>query len=84
MIEAQHEMTPAQMMALLDAAIRSPHALSYLDAVASTFSFIGRDTDAKTAGLLGCLYAEGEIEILTSLRSAWKRGQTRSPASVSR
>ena len=82
MAEAEHEMTPAQMAALLDAALRCGHPLTYLDTTIATYRMLGRANDATTTALMGRLYAEGEIELLMSLRAAWKRGEVRSPADM--
>lgn len=82
MTEAELRMTPAQMAALLDAALRTRHPLTYLDTAMATFRTIGRDADASATAVLGCLYAEGEIELLMALRSTWRLGHARDPASV--
>lgn len=40
---------------------------------------IGRNDDAEATAVLGCLYAEGEIELLLSLRATWRRSEERCP-----
>ena len=82
MIPAEDAMGPAQMAALLDAALRVADPLSYLDTTAMTFRALGRGDDARAATWMGCLYAEGEIELLMSLRATWKMGRIRSPESI--
>ena len=75
-------MTPAQMAALVDVALRSRYPLTYFDTAMATFRMIGRDTDATSTAVMGRLYAEAEIELLMSLRATWKRGEVRNPESV--
>lgn len=70
---------PQQMAALLDTAMGLPHPLTYLDNVASVFGNLGRHADARAVATVGCLVAENEIEILMSLRAAWRRGEVRDP-----
>ena len=82
MIHAEDILTPAQMAALVDTALQSRYPLTYFDTTMATFRAIGRDTDATATAMMGCLYAEGEIEILMSLRATWKRGEVRNPESV--
>ena len=77
-------MNGAQLAALLDAAMQSPYPLSFLDAVVTSFKTIGRHKDATAAAWVGCLYAEGEIEPLMSLRAAWIRGEETSPREAAR
>ncbi|RYB01448.1 hypothetical protein [Lichenibacterium ramalinae] len=74
------QMTPPQMAKLLDAALSMPDPLSYLDGTVSLFKVFGRNADANAAAWIGCLYAEGEIEVLMSLRWEWRRGRHKSPA----
>lgn len=78
-VHPEPRMTPAQKTALVDAALRARHPLSFLDSAVVTFNLIGRHEDGATTAWMGCLYAEGEIEILLSLRAAWKRGEDRCP-----
>ena len=82
MIPAEDVMGPAQMAALLDAALRVADPLSYLDTTAMTFRALGRGKDARATAWMGCLYAEGEIELLMSLRATWRMGRVRSPESI--
>ena len=82
MIPAEDAMGPAQMAALLDAAFRVSDPISYLDITAMTFRALGRVEDAKAAAWMGCLYAEGEIELLMSLRATWRMGRVRSLESI--
>lgn len=77
-------MTPAQMAALVDAAFRSSHPLTFLDATVTTFKVFGRDSDAATVAWMGYLLNKGEVEALMSLRAAWRRGEARSPAEAAR
>ena len=72
-------MTPAQKITLTDAALRAPQPLSFLDSAVTTFNMIGRHHDGFTTAWIGCLYAEGEIEALMSLRAAWQRGEDQCP-----
>ena len=72
-------MTPAQKITLIDAALRAPQPLSFLDSAVVTFNMIGRHQDGLTTAWIGCLYAEGEIETLMSLRAAWQRGEDQCP-----
>lgn len=82
MAEDEHRMTPVQMAALVDAAFRSRHPLTFLDVAMATFRMVGRDVDASATAAMGFLYAEGEIEILMRLRATWKLGYVRDPESV--
>ncbi len=82
MTHVEDTLTPAQMAALMDAAFRTRHPLTYFDTAMATFRTIGRDVDAAATAMIGFLYAEGEIELLMSLRTTWKRGQVRDPESV--
>ena len=75
-------MTPHQMAALVDAALRTRHPLTYFDTAMAIFRTIGRDEDATATAVMGCLYAEGEIERLMVLRAAWRMGRARHPADV--
>lgn len=77
-------MTPAQLASLVDAAWRCPHPLTFLDTVVVTLKALGRHADGTTVAWIGCLHAEGEVEILMALRAAWRRGDDRSPADASR
>jgi hypothetical protein len=77
-------MTPYQMASLLDAAFRSLHPLTFLDTAALTFRMIGREADNVSTAWIGCLYAEGEMELLMSLRAAWERGEERCPRKVAK
>lgn len=77
-------MTPAQMASLVDAAFRSPHPLAFFDSAAMTFRMIGRLVDCTTVAWIGCLYAEGEMEILMGLKAAWRRGEERCPGRAAR
>ena len=74
------KMTPVQLAALVDAAFRTPHPLSFLDAAVLTLKTVGRHGDGTTTAWIACLYAEGEIEAVMSLRAAWRRGEDRSAA----
>ena len=76
------DMTPAQMAALVDAASQSRHPLSYFDTTMATFRTIGREADAAATAMMGSLYADGEIELLMTLRATWKRGQAQNPESI--
>ena len=78
----ERKMTPAQLAAFVDAALRSPHPLSFFDAAVMTFKMIGRHEDGTAAAWIGCLYAEGEIEAVMRLRAAWRRGEDKSSAQV--
>lgn len=84
MTHAQDVMTPAQMAALVNTAFAMRHPLTYLDTTMSTFRAVGRDADAHVVALIGCLYAEREIELLMRLKAAWKLGQAMDPESVIR
>ena len=77
-----HQMTPSQMVVLLDAAFRVADPLAYLESAAMTFRMIDRSEDARAIAFMGCLLAEGEIELLMSLRATWKMGRVRSPESI--
>jgi hypothetical protein len=79
-----HTMTPTQMAALLDAAMRLPAPLTYFDGAVSLFKVLGRHEDATATAWMGCLFAEDEIEILLTLRTAWRRGEAKSPAEAMR
>ena len=72
-------MTPSQMVSLIDAAFRAPHPLSFFESAGTIFNMIGRREDGTATAWIGCLYAEGEIELLMSLRAAWQRGENRCP-----
>lgn len=74
------EMTAARLASLVDAAFRTPHPLTFRDAVVTTLKTIGRHADGATTAWIGCLYAEGEVEVLMGLRAAWLRDEHRSPA----
>ena len=82
MAYAEREMAPHQMLRLVDAAFRSPCPIAFLDSAVQTFRMIKRHKDATAVALLGCLFAEREIELLMTLWSAWKRGHARTPESV--
>ena len=82
MAEAEHRMIPAQMAALVDAAFRTHHPLTFLDVAMATFRMLGRSADASATAAMGFLYSEGEIEILMRLRATWKLGFVRDPESV--
>ena len=82
MTHAEDTLTPAQMAALVDAAFQTRHPLAYFDTAMATFRAIRRDADAAATAMMGFLYAEGEIELLMSLRATWKRGQVRDPESI--
>ena len=77
-------MNPEQLASLVDAAWRSPNPLTFLDTVVMTLKTLGRHADGTTVAWIGCLHAEGEVEILMALRAAWRRGEERSPAEASR
>ena len=77
-------MTPPQMAAFVDAALQAPHPLSFFDAAVSAFRLVGRQADSTTSAWIGCLYAEGEIELLMSLRASWRRGEDRCPKMAAR
>ena len=79
MFDSEPTMTPSQMAALVDAALGAQHPLSFFDSAVATFNVIGRHRDGTAAAWIGCLYAENEIELLLSLRSAWRRGEDRCP-----
>jgi hypothetical protein len=83
-LDIPHTMTPAQMAALLEAAMRLPAPLTYLDGAVSLFKVLGRHEDAKATAWMGCLFAEGEIEVLLTLRTAWRRGEAKSPSEAMR
>lgn len=78
-LHPEPRMTPAQKIALINAALRAPHPLSFFDSAAMTFNMIERRGDGSTTAWIGCLYAEGEIEVLMSLRAAWQRGEDQCP-----
>lgn len=80
----EQKMTPAQMACLVDAALKAPHAVTFLDSAVATFHMLGRHSDGATTAWIGCLLAEGEMEALMSLRAAWRRGEGRAPAEVTR
>ena len=82
MTHTEDTMIPAQMAALVDAAFLTRHPLTYFDTAMATFRMIGRDADAAATAVMGWLYAEGEIELLMSLRATWKGGQVRNPESI--
>lgn len=67
------------MVSLLDAAFQAPNPLSFLESASGTFNMIGRRADGTATAWIGCLYAEGEIELLMSLRAAWQRGEHSCP-----
>lgn len=77
-------MTVTQKASLVDAAFRHSSPLDFLDAVMVTLRTVDRPKDAMTAAWLGCLYAEGELEILMGLRAAWRRGEDRSPSEAAK
>ncbi len=52
---------------------------NYLDGAVSLFKLLDRIEDAKAAVWIGCLYAEGEIEVLMTLRAAWRSGEDKCP-----
>ena len=81
---SQITMTPAQMATLVDAAFSNLHPLSLLDSAAVTFRMLGRTGDATATAWIGCLLAEGELEVLLSLRAAWRQGHARDPADAAR
>lgn len=80
----EQQMTTGQLVALVDATICSPHPLSFIDAVVTVFKSVGRHQDCTAAAWIGCLYAEGEIEMLLGLRAAWERGQHLSAGEAAR
>lgn len=82
MIQAEITLTPEQLAGLVDAAFQSRYPLPYLDTAMATFRMVGRNSDASAIALMGFLYAEGEIELLMSLRATWRRGQIRDPESI--
>ncbi len=77
-------MTPAQMAVLVDAALSNRDPRTFLDSAAVTFRMLGRTGDATATAWIGCLLAEGEIEVLLSLRAAWRQGHARNPADAAR
>lgn len=80
----ERQMTPTQMATLVDTAFRNRHSLTYLDTTMATFRMIGRNIDADAVALMGCLYAEDEIELLMRLRASWKSGEARHPDTILR
>ncbi len=70
MYTTRQKMTPAQLAALVDEALRTHHPLSFLDSAVVTFKTIGRHEDGTAAAWIRCLYAEGEIEAIMCLRTA--------------
>lgn len=76
------KMTPQQMAGLLDTAMLMPEPLPYLESAISLFTMLRRGEDAWAVTWLHHLVAEEEIEVLMSLRAAWRRGETRSPVGV--
>lgn len=84
MSDAEIKMTPQQMAGLLDVAFRCPHPLAFLDSAVTTFKMVGRHEDGTATAWAGCLYAEGEIEVLMRLRAAWRKGEKRSAAEAMR
>lgn len=84
MTDTELKMTAQQRASLLDAALGGPHPLAFLDSAVMTLEMVGRHEDGTAAAWIGCLYAEGEIELLMGLRAAWRRGEDRSPAEAAR
>lgn len=84
MSTSEPQMTTGQLVALLDAALGTPHPLCFLDAVMTSLQSVGRHQDGTTAAWMGCLIAESEIEVLTGLRAAWKRGECASLGETAR
>lgn len=59
---AEDTMSPCQMAALLDTALRLPEPLRYLIGAVSLFKLLDRHQDAEAVTWIGCLLVEGEIE----------------------
>ncbi len=81
---SQITMTPEQMATLVDAALSNRDPRTFLDSAAVTFRMLGRTGDATATTWICCLLAEGEIEVLLSLRATWRRGLARNPADAAR
>lgn len=60
-----------QILAPLDAAMRSSRPLLFFDAVETSSNTNGRHQDATATAWMRCLYDQGEIELLMRLRTVW-------------
>ena len=68
------------MASLVDTALQRPHTLVLLDTIVKTLVMVGRNEDAAAVAWIAHLYDRREIEVLLSLRTAWRWGITRNPA----
>ena len=70
-------MTPAQLVDLVDAALRSRKPAAYLTGVRASFQDVGRPRDAEATHMLSAMFEDGEIEMVLSLRAEWNRAAQR-------
>lgn len=83
-LNSPNRMGPGAMASLLDAALRCPHTLVFLDTVVATFKMLGRNEDAAATAWIAHLYDHDEVEALLSLRATWQSGLARNPAEAAR
>ena len=76
-ISPPQQMTPAQLVGLVDAAMRSRKPAAYLTGVRASFQAIGRPRDAEATHVLTVMFEGGEIEMVLSLRAEWNRAAQR-------
>lgn len=67
------QMTPGQLVTLLDAAMLSRDPVSYLQGIVSRFEMMEHLADAATARKIMNLIVEGEIQQLLVWRTEWQR-----------